>query len=85
MRYGVADSITEHVEDHLANDEEENPKGNISERPAILQGIRNEYDLHGQVDQQAYSINQVQYHEEAHSVGWTQPSSPFECQDGYCA
>ena len=59
MRYGIADSITEDVEDHLTNDEEEHSKGYISEWPAILQGIGNQYDLHGQVNQQAYAIDQV--------------------------
>ena len=81
MRYCMADSIAEHVEEHLANNEEENPKGDISERPAILQGVRNKYNLHGQVDQEAYAINQVQHHEEANGVGWAQSSFPFECQD----
>ena len=70
MRYGIANRVTEHVEDHLANDEEEDPKGDVSERPAILQGVRNKYYLHGQVDQEAYAIDQVQHHEEANGIGW---------------
>ena len=85
MRYGIANSITEHVEDDLANDEEENPKGDVSKRPAILECVCDKYDLHGQVDQQAYAVNQVQDHEEANGVGRTQASFPLERQDGYCA
>ncbi len=85
MRYGIADSVTEHVEDHLADDEEENPKGDVSERPAILQRVRDEYYLHGQVDQQAYAVDQVQHDEKANGVGWAQPSFSFESQYRHCA
>ena len=59
MRHGIANSITEHVEDHLASSEEENPKRDVSEWPAILQGIRDKDYLHGQVDQEEYAIDQV--------------------------
>lgn len=59
MLDGVANLVTKDVEDHLANDEEEDSKSNVSKGPAILQGIRNKYDLHDHVYQQAYAIDKV--------------------------
>lgn len=49
MLDGVANLVTKDVQDHLANDEEKDPKSNISKRPAILQGVRNQDDLHDNV------------------------------------
>ena len=85
MRHRITDSVAEDVEDYLANNEEEDPKRDVPERPAILQGVRDKYDLHGQVDQKADAIDQVQHYEEANGVGWAQSSFAFECQDRYCA
>ena len=59
MLDGITNLVTKDVQDHLANNEEEDPKSNVSQRPAILQGIRDEYDLHHNVDQQADAIDEV--------------------------
>lgn len=81
MLDGVANLVTKDVEDHLANDEEEDSKSNISKRPAILQGVRHKYDLHDNVYQQAYAIDKVQHHEKTHSVRWPESCPALEGQE----
>ena len=55
----VANAVAKDVEDHLANDEEENTKGNVAERPSILKGVCHQDDLHDHVYEQADAVDQI--------------------------
>ena len=63
-----ADAGGEDVEDDLADDEEEDSEGNVAQRPAILQRVEDEEDLHDQVDQDADSVDEVENHKQAGRV-----------------
>jgi hypothetical protein len=54
-----ADCVAEHVKNQLAHDEEENSENDISKGPSILQGVGNKDDLHDQVHDDAYAIDDV--------------------------
>ncbi len=58
-----ADCVTEDVYDHLPNDEEEYPKRNVAQRPAILQRVGDENDLHHHVHEQADAVDYVEHQE----------------------
>ncbi len=85
MRDGFAKHVTEDVEDHLANNEEKNPEGDISKRPSILQCIRDQYDLHDQVDEQADAIEEVEHDEETQGIPRTHSRFTLESQDRHRA
>lgn len=76
-----ADLVADDVENHLADDEEEDAEGDIAQRPAVLEGVRHEDDLHDDVDEQADGVEQVQHHEQADRVRRPQPGLALECQD----
>lgn len=56
----VADARGKDVEDDLSDDKEEHSKGNVAERPAVLQRVDDEEDLHDEVDPDADSVDDVQ-------------------------
>lgn len=72
----------EDVEDHLPDDEEEDAEGDVPQRPAVLQRIRHEDDLHDGVDEQADAVEQVQHHKQPHGVGRPQPGEVLEREEG---
>lgn len=80
MRDSFAKDVTEDVENYLANNEEKNPKGDISERPSILQCVRDKYDLHDQVHEQADAIEEVEHHEETQGICRTHSRFTLESQ-----
>lgn len=77
----VADGVAEDVENDLTNDEEKNAKRDVPQRPSILERIGDENDLHDDVYQQAYAVDQIKHHKETQSVGWAQPQLVLEGQD----
>lgn len=79
---GFADRAAEEVEDHLPDDEEEDAEGDVPQRPAVLQRVRDEDDLHDGVDEQADAVEEVEHHEEPHGVGGPQPGEVLEGEEG---
>ena len=63
MLRGFADRAAEEVEDHLPDGEEEDAEGDVPQRPAVLQRVRDEDDLHDGVDEKADAVEQVEYYE----------------------
>ncbi len=74
----LADPLTEGVQDDLADDEEEDPKRNIAQRPPILQRVHHQNNLHHNIDQQLNPINQIQHDEQPGRVHRPQPCPPLE-------
>jgi hypothetical protein len=56
----LTDSLAECVNDDLADNEEEDAKGNMSQWPSILKGSHNEQDLHDGVDGEEYGAENVE-------------------------
>ena len=56
--------IAEDVQNNLTNDKEANSKGNISERPSILERIRDQYNLHDHIHQKTNTIDKIQNHKQ---------------------
>lgn len=57
MLCAVADAVAENVEYHLAGDEDDYAKANVSQWPPILKGVHNEDKLHNHVYQQADPVD----------------------------
>ena len=69
VRRALTDLVTKHVEDNLANNKEEHAKNDISQRPAILQSVDDENDLHNQVDKEENGVEHVEHNKEPDGVG----------------
>lgn len=68
MLCSIADCAAENIENHLANDEEENAKADVSERPSILQRCRDKDDLRDDIDGKEYGVDEVKHHKESQCV-----------------
>ena len=73
--------LAEGVDENLANNEEEDAKGNVTQRPSVLESSHNEQDLHDDVDCEEYGTEDVEDDEEADGVVRTQPGPALESQD----
>ena len=49
----LANFVSDGVEYHLTDDEDEDAKGDVDEWPAVLEGVCDEDDLHDDVDKEA--------------------------------
>ena len=81
MLCAFANLVADDVQDHLSHNEEKYPKGDVSQRPSVLQGVRYKYDLHNDVDEQTYSVQEVQHNEQAHRIRRPEPGFALERQD----
>lgn len=75
---GSADLAAECIHEHLARNEKENTKGNISKRPTVLESSSHQKDLHGNVNKQLGGVQEVQHNEKADSVCGTKTSPALE-------
>ena len=82
MTERTADGRAESVQDDLANNEKEDAKDDVSDRPPILQGAGYEEELESQIDKQLDGIQEVQDHEKADSVGRPQAGPRFKGGEG---
>ena len=80
MLHVTADGITKDIDNDLANNEEEYPKRNVTQRPTILQGVRNEDDLHHHVHEHTDPVNDVEDHEKSDSLSRSKTSPSLERQ-----
>ncbi|RDW88593.1 hypothetical protein BP6252_00625 [Coleophoma cylindrospora] len=78
MAHSRADVVAEHIQDHLSNDQEEDPKRNIPQGPAILQRVGHEDDLHHDIDHERNAIDQIQHDKQAHGIRRAEPSPLLE-------
>lgn len=60
----VADGIAEDVQNDLSDYKEEDAKGNVSQRPSILQSVGDKDHLHDHIDEQADAIDKIEYHKQ---------------------
>lgn len=81
MLYAFANGVTEDIEDHLANDEEENAKQDVTQRPAVLQSSHYENDLADCVNEQTDGIDEVGDDKDANRVHGAQSGPAFESQE----
>ena len=77
----LADLVAEDIEDHLPDDEEEDPEEYMQQRPAILQRVGHEDDLHDGVDEEEDAVEKIQHHEQAHRIRGAEPGFALEGQD----
>jgi hypothetical protein len=49
----VADDIAELVQEDLSDDEDQHAEGDMAERPAVIQCVRDQEELHGQINRYA--------------------------------
>lgn len=80
MLHILTDPLAEDVEGDLANDEEEDAKCNITQRPPVLERVDDEDDLHDDVDKQLDPVDEVQDDEQTRRVHRAQASPALECQ-----
>lgn len=52
--------VTEEIQDELAGDKEKRAKGNIAQRPAVLQRAKHQQNLRNYVYKQEQRINDIQ-------------------------
>jgi hypothetical protein len=64
----VADGVTKDVQDNLADDEEEDAKGNVTNRPAVFQRTHDEDDLADSVHEEEDGVDNVRDNEDADGV-----------------
>lgn len=76
----LADPPAEGVKDHLADDEEEDPKGDMPEWPPILQRIYHQNDLHHHIDEQLDPVDQIQHDKQSCRVHRAEPRPPLESE-----
>lgn len=84
MLYSFADGVAEDIEDDLANNEEENAKGNIAQRPAVFQRADYEEDLAGNIYEEADCTQNVCNDEDTDGVFWRQAGPSFEREQRDC-
>lgn len=80
----LTDPLTERVQDDLPNNEEENAKRNVPERPPVLQRIRHQNHLHYHVHEQLDRIDQIQHDKQPGRVHRPQPGPPLEREQTDC-
>jgi hypothetical protein len=68
----------EGVEDDLTNDEEKDAKGDVAERPPVLQGPDDEKDLQRDVDHQLHAVEEIQNDEKPDRVRRAKSSPRLE-------
>lgn len=78
----VTDGITKCIEKHLPNHKNQDPKGNVPQRPAVLECIKSQYKLHDYVYRNADCVQDVKHHEHTNGVGGTESSPRLESQEG---
>lgn len=78
VAHGNANLGAESIENDLAGDEEEDAKGNITQRPPVLQRSDNKQDLHANVDKELNGVEQVQDDKQTNSVGRTNARPSFK-------
>ena len=81
MLGGLADLVAKDIQDHLPDDEEEDPEEDMQQRPAVLQRVGDENDLHDGVDEEEDAIEEIQHDEQAHRVRGAEPGFALEGQD----
>ena len=79
----IADCVAEDVENDLSDDEEEKAKGDVPQRPSILERVGDEDDLHDDVYQQADAVDDIQHHKKTERVGRAQSQLVLERQNRY--
>ena len=79
---GLANSRAQRVQNNLANNEEDDGKGDIAQRPSVLQCAHNEDDLHGKVNDELDGVQEVQDNKEADRVGRAKAGPRFEGSQG---
>lgn len=65
----VTDGVAESIKKNLANDENNKSKGNMTQRPAVLECIQNKQKLHNQVYRYANCVQDVEDHKQADGIG----------------
>lgn len=81
VAHGNANLGAESIEDDLAGNKKEDAKGNVAQRPPILQRPDHKQDLHADIDKELNGVEQVQDDKQTNRVGRTKPSpSPKGCQ-----
>lgn len=78
MADGCADLRADGVQNDLAHDEEEDAKGDVAQRPAVLQSPDDKEDLECDVDEKLNGVQQVQDDEETDGVGGSQTNPRLE-------
>lgn len=66
----LANAVCEGVEDDLADHEKEDAEDDVSNWPAVLEGICDKQDLHNQVDEKENAVEDVQNNKKTNSLGW---------------
>jgi hypothetical protein len=77
----VADGIAKDVKDDLANDEEKDTKGDIAQRPAVIECTKNEQDLTRRIYEETYGVHNVRDDEDANGVLGVHSSPALESKE----
>ena len=65
----ITDGVAESIKKDLTDDENNDSKGNVAQRPAVFEGIHNKQKLHDQVYRYANGVQDVEDHKQANSIG----------------
>lgn len=79
------DSIAEDIQNHLSNNEEENTKGNITQRPTVFERPNNQQDLTAEVDEEHDRVYDVGDDEDADGVLVVQAGPILESEQRHSA
>lgn len=69
VAHGNANLGAKSIENDLAGNKEEDAKGNVTQRPPVLQRSDDKQDLHANVDKELNGVEQVQDDKQTDSVG----------------
>ena len=81
MLRAVADGIAKDVKDDLANDEEKDTKGDIAQRPSVIECTKNEQDLTRRIYEETYGVHNVRDDEDANGVLRVHSSPALESKE----
>jgi len=80
--YRLTDLVGEGIQQNLAHGEEKHSKGDITQRPPILQCPQHQQDLTAHVDEQEQRVDNIHEHEERRSLCRVESSVAVEGADG---
>lgn len=83
MLHIVANGVAESVKEHLTADEDKQTERDMTQRPAVLESVHYQHELHDEVHGYANGVQQVKDDKHADGIGGTKSAPGLEGQEGH--